>query len=61
MNAIWPYHPDYATAHNLREQQGLNDMLGLILNDAGFECELSSSPKNMIVLSAEAGTEYVRW
>lgn len=61
MNAIWRYHPDYALSHNLREQRGLNDMLGLILNDAGIECELSGSPKNMIVLSAEAGTEYVRW
>ena len=61
MNAIWSYHPEYALAHNLREQQGLNDMLGLILNDAGFECELSGSPKNMIALSDKAGTEYVRW
>lgn len=61
MNAIWRYHPDYAMAHNLREQQGLNDMLGLILNDAGIECELSGSPKNMIALSDKAGTEYVRW
>lgn len=60
MNAIWAYHPDYAMAHNLREQGGLNDMLGLILNDAGFECELSGSPKNMIALSEKAGTEYVR-
>lgn len=61
MNAIWRYHPEYALAHNLREQQGLNDMLGLILNDAGFECELSGSAKNMIALSDKAGTEYVRW
>lgn len=61
MNAIWRYHPDYALSHNLREQQGLNDMLGLILNDTGIECELSGSPKNMIALSAEGGTKYVRW
>ena len=26
-----------------------------------LECDLSSSPKNMITLFAEAGTEYVRW
>ena len=61
MNAIWSYHPEYALAHNLREQQGLNDMLGLILNDAGFECEQSGSAKNKIALSDKAGTEYVRW
>ena len=61
MNAIWSYHPEYALSHNLREQQGLNDMLGLILNDAGFECELSGSPKNMIALYDGIGTKYVRW
>ncbi len=36
-------------------------MLGLILNDAGIECELSGSAKNMVSISAEAGTEYVLW
>ena len=61
MNAIWSYHPEYALAHNLREQQGLNDMLGLILNDAGIKCELSGSPKNMVALSDGGGTKYVRW
>ena len=61
MNAIWIHHPDYAMAHNLREQQGLNDMLGLILNDAGIECELSGSSKNMVTLSDGSGMEYVRW
>lgn len=61
MNAIWRYHPDYALSHNLREQQGLNDMLGLILNDAGIECELSGPPKNMVALSDGAGMEYVGW
>lgn len=29
MNAIWTHHPDYALSHNLREQRGLNDELGL--------------------------------
>ena len=61
MNAIWSYHPEYALEHNLREQRGLNDMLGLILNAAGAEVELSGSEKNMVAMSAEAGTEYVRW
>lgn len=61
MNAIWQYHPDYAISHNLREQRGLNDLLGLALNDAGIETELTGSAKNMVALTAEAGTEYVRW
>ena len=61
MNAIWSFHPDYALTHNSREQQGLNDLLGLILNEVGIECELSGSAENMVALSSEAGTEYVRW
>lgn len=61
MNAIWSHHPDYALTHNSREQQGLNDLLGLILNAAGIECELSGSAENMVSLSPEAGTEYVWW
>lgn len=61
MNAIWTHHPDYALSHNLRERQGLNDALGMILNEAGIEVELSGSAKNMVALSPEAGTEYVRW
>ena len=61
MNAIWTYHPDYALSHNLREQQGLNDLLGLLMNSVGAEVELSGSAKNMVAMTAEAGTEYVRW
>lgn len=61
MNAIWQYHPEYALEHNLREQQGLNDMLGLIFNEVGIEMELSGSIENMVALTAEAGVEYVRW
>ena len=61
MNAIWSYHPDYALSHNLREQPGLNDKLGLIMNSVGAEVELSGSAKNMVSISAEAGTKYVRW
>lgn len=60
-NAIWTHHPDYALSHNLREQQGLNDLLGLILNEVGMEIELSGSEKNMVALSPEDGVEYVRW
>ena len=61
MNAIWQYHPEYAIEHNLREQRGLNDMLGLILNAAGAGVELTGSAKNMVVIDSEAGMGYVRW
>ena len=61
MNAIWQYHPEYAIEHNLREQRGLNDMLGLILNAAGAEVELSGSTKNMLAMSPKIGVEYIRW
>ena len=61
MNAIWSYHPKYALEHNLREQRGLNDMLGLIMNAVGSEVEFSGSAKNMVVIDPEAGTGYVRW
>ena len=61
MNAIWQHHPDYALTHNSREQQGLNDLLGIILNEAGIKCELHGSAENVVALYPEAGTEYVRW
>ena len=61
MNAIWQHHPDYALTHNSREQQGLNDLLGMILNEAGIERELHGSAENMVALYPEAGTEYIRW
>lgn len=61
MNAIWQYHPGYALSHNLREQRGVNDLLSLLLNDVGVGCELSGSAENMVVISPEVGTEYVRW
>ena len=61
MNAIWQYHPDYALTHNLREQQGLNDILGQILKDVGIEYDPHGSAENMVALSPEAGTEYVQW
>ena len=61
MNAIWQHHPDYALSHNLREQRGMNDLLGMLLNEVGIECELRGSAENMVTLSSETGTEYVRW
>ena len=59
MNAIWQYHPTYATSHNLREQTGLNDCLGLLMNCLGVEVDLVGSSENMISISENTGTEYL--
>ena len=51
MNYIWKYAPEYAAAHNLSNQFGLNDTLGLLLNALGEERELQSFPENNISIS----------
>lgn len=61
MNTIWAYHPEYAISHNLQEQQGLHDILSMIANGIGMEVELHGSAENMVAMSPEAGTGYVRW
>ena len=61
LNAIWTRHPEYAVLNNIREQRGLNDMFGLALNEAGAEPPLHGSAANMVALSPEADTCYIRW
>ncbi len=58
MNAIWAYHPAYATSHNLREQAGLNDGLAelVILLDVAPE---RRSTDNVIPVFEGAGTDYL--
>ncbi len=58
MNAIWAYHPAYATSHNLREQAGLNDGLAelVILLDVAPE---RRSTDNVIPIFEGAGTDYL--
>ena len=51
MNAIWKYHPEYATTHNMEEQHGLHDGFGMLLNTLGHEVELSSSVDRMISIT----------
>ncbi len=60
MNAIWKYHPDYAATHNMREQTGLNDCTGLFMQSIGIDVELKGSADNVIVLTENAGTEYLK-
>lgn len=59
MNAIWRDQPGYAAAHNLSEQSGLHDALGVLLNILGTEVELSSSTDRMIAITPSAGCDYL--
>ena len=59
MNAIWRDQPGYAAAHNLSEQRGLHDALGVLLNILGTEVELSSSTDRMIAITPNAGCDYL--
>jgi len=60
MNAIWKHHPDYAAVHNIEEQHGLHDGLGMLLNALGETIELTSSPDRMISITPDAGCDYLR-
>lgn len=63
MNAIWSNFHEYAVAHNLGEQSGANDLLGLILNAAGGNEDVgwSGSSKTVISLSPQMGTTFFCW
>lgn len=61
MNAIWKNHPDYVLYHNMREQSGANDMLGLLLRNLGLEITPNVSVDNMIFLFPDAGMEYIQF
>lgn len=58
-NAIWRQHPEYAVIYNRTEQTGLHDALGLLLNAAGVDEDLTISPERMIALIEGAGTDYI--
>ena len=60
MNYIWKYAPEYAAAHNLNNQFGLNDTLGLLLNVLGDERELQSFPEDNIMISEGAGLRFLK-
>lgn len=59
MNAIYKFHPEYAAQHNMNEQAGLNDGMGLFLQILGNEVELESAPERLISLTEGAGTEFI--
>ncbi len=60
MNAIWTLHSEYALSFNATEQAGGHDVLGLLLNTLGADVPLKSSLKEMITITAGAGTDYLK-
>lgn len=61
MNAIWTYYPEYATGFNAREQSGLNDATGLLLQWLGVDMGLDGSVENMIKLTPDVGVDFLHW
>ena len=60
MNAIWEHQPGYALGYNAQEQAGLHDVLGLLLYALGTEDrELEGSPKDMISITPDVGTNFI--
>lgn len=60
MNAIWELHSEYAISYNTTEQAGGHDALGVILNSLGVDVPLKSSLKEMMMITANAGTDYLK-
>lgn len=60
MNAIWQRYPAYAASHNFREQTGLNDGFGLMLRTLGFDAPLDYDPENLIFMTENIGTNYLK-
>lgn len=59
MNAVYEFHPEYAAQHNMNEQAGLNDGMGLFLQILGNDVELESTPERLISLTDGAGTGFI--
>jgi len=59
MNAIYQFHPEYAAQHNMNEQAGRNDGVGLLLRSMGVDVELQNDPEHLISLTEQAGTEFI--
>lgn len=61
MNAIWERFPEFAAARNIHEQKGDNDVGAHIMRLVGVDIEPEVNPENMVYLTPEAGTEYLRF
>lgn len=61
MNAIYKNHPEYVAMHNVAEQVGQHDGLGLFLNTLNIPTELRCSADGIIRLFPQAGTEFIEF
>jgi len=61
MNAIWQDFPEYAIIANGWEQSGTNDMVGTLLIELGEDVERNVSSEQLIRISPEAGTNFLRF
>lgn len=61
MNAVWARFPEYAAAHTMLEQQGLNDGFGLMLRALSIPGGLHSSLDNMIAMTPGAGVRFLKF
>ncbi len=62
MNALWQHHPHYVIQHNDRETRGENDSVGLFFRELGMnDVELKSNPDNLISMSLDMDTHYLKW
>ena len=59
MNAIWAAAPEYAALMNWQEQSGKNDLLSVLLAEAGVEVEPNVSMENLITLFPTAGKKFL--
>ena len=57
MNAVYRNFPDYVLKFNLMEQSGDNRLLGWLLPDT----EQTSASEDVIILTPEAGTDFLRF
>lgn len=61
MNAVCERYPVYATAANMFEMAGANDMAGQLLSGFGLEIPLYRRPDRALHLSPDAGTDFLRF
>ena len=59
MNALWQRFPEYAISNNIREQLGLNDGFGLLMQSLGYEIELARNQEDLISIFPDHGQNYL--
>lgn len=59
MNAVYEFYPGYAAQHNMNEQTGANDGVGLFLQITSNDVNLQCDPARLIPLTDGAGKEFI--